>query len=444
MSITTCLYLLYGSNYGNSSRFSSLRTGYQSKGEHFDFLRNEFAIKFNLFIIEPSILIKLISPEDLVSLVQHKLLPTSATNYNSSVLSLGHVHSRQSPDLCRLLPDFQLDYWQCSSGLVKTPFYGNDFKQLSTLGGDVIGHYVLTNIELIIHIVVFHEKDNYLWVDELSGDLVKDYLVFGLGGRHLYDHFTIEQAQLTLDHGRSLEVSVPSEAWYFLSQLETSRYASCNYKMAAKWKGGRASEAFLKKGLQGVVAMKKLTKHMRINFWLDSGTLLGWYRECDVIPYTDDYDFATWARYVQFQEGPTFRSHIQDTLKSSGSDLKLFCTYGFPSEAYEMAFKQDGVKLDFFFAYETEHSHQIGGHVVQNGSYFYYVYPKFTLCSAILLGHKVLVPCDSELTLKTVYGDHWSEPVKSFHWATAPFNMGPLKKWPPGTVGSYWVNKDLH
>ncbi|KAI1303595.1 Fukutin [Halotydeus destructor] len=179
---------------------------------------------------------------------------------------------------------------------------------------------------------------------------------------------------------------------------------------------------------------------MRMNFWLDSGTLLGWYRQCDVIPYTNDYDFATWARYIDTKDGVAFSSRVLAELKDLNSGLELKRTYGHPGEAYEMALRLNGVQMDLFFAYETDKTNLIGGQVVQNNSYFYYVFPKWTLCSSIFLGLKVLVHCDSERTLRSAYGDHWAEPVKSFHWATEPFNMGPLQTWPPGVEGTHYVD----
>ncbi|KAI1303625.1 Fukutin [Halotydeus destructor] len=445
---STVGYLLVDSNYRQFSPIVSspkyrYQPGIRLSEQHFDFLKNNFTAKFNIFIIEPSVLVKIISSADRAALIRHNLLPISATRENANVLSLGYQPEDKNIDLCSSLSDYQLRHWQCLSDSNKTPFYGNDFKHLPTHSDDVIDHYVLVNGDQIIHIAVFHAKDDYLWIDKLSDDIIEENLVFGTNQRHLYDRFSTDSVSIDFDHFPSLVVNIPSEAWYFMSQISTSTYASCNHKMAAARNVGREPTALSEQGLKGVVSLKHLTKELRINFWLAAGTLLGWYRECDVIPYTNDFDFATWSGYVEPQDGAAFRSRIERTLETCGDGMELLCTYGFPETAYEMAFMQNGVKSDLFFAYETENNYQYGGHLVDEGSYFYYMYDKWTLCSAILLGQKVLVPCDPEPVIRAEYGENWTEPVTSWHWAYSAHNIGPFIPWPEGTEGSYWLTSSL-
>jgi hypothetical protein len=44
-----------------------------------------------------------------------------------------------------------------------------------------------------------------------------------------------------------------------------------------------------------ILALKNLMNPLLIPFFIRSGTLLGWYRQCGVIPYTSDLDSATYA-----------------------------------------------------------------------------------------------------------------------------------------------------
>ena len=39
-----------------------------------------------------------------------------------------------------------------------------------------------------------------------------------------------------------------------------------------------------------IESLEKFEKH----YWLAGGTLLGWYRDCGVIPHTKDVDIAIW------------------------------------------------------------------------------------------------------------------------------------------------------
>lgn len=258
--------------------------------------------------------------------------------------------------------------------------------------------------------------------------------MFGSKGLELYDNFDLDLQ--TSQEG--LKFYAPSDLGYFLSQIETSQFTGCNFNTARNWKAGLPSEEFLKVARDGLHAMKRLTKSLKINFWLASGTLLGWYRQCDVIPYTTDFDFATWAYYAK--DEPNYRQEVQAALARDRDPLYLYCTYGFPKTAYEMTFETKGTHFDLFFTYEEGNKHTYGGHMVWKSSYFSYIYPKMTLCSGIFLGEKVLVPCNSEAVVAAEYGPKWTEPVSKWSFYESPFNVGPVKEWPRGTTGYYWSN----
>jgi hypothetical protein len=118
-----------------------------------------------------------------------------------------------------------------------------------------------------------------------------------------------------------------------------------------------------------------------IPFFISSGTLLGWYRQCGVIPYTSDLDTATWALYA-FEK-------LTQLFIHNKVGLSLTYIYGLVENGY-----QKSLRIDLFDIYKEGNSLTYTGHIPSQRAYFRYIYPCFNLCSAQLLGLKVLVPCN--------------------------------------------------
>lgn len=305
----------------------------------------------------------------------------------------------------------------------------------------VTSHYLINLEENYLHIAVFNQKDNYFYVNELPQEANKRNYIkhFGGQGIEIYDHFDTERIREIDMQSASNTASVPIELWYFLSQIDTSRYVGCDFNAAQKWKKGVASEDFVYTAVSGIHAMKRLTKALRINFWISSGTLLGWYRQCGLIPYTTDFDFATHAHYAL---EPGFTDKIFNVLARDPDPLSLFCIYGFPDNCYEITFEKMGTHFDLFFTYDKGNTYTYCGHVVSEATHFDYIYPKTKICSTVLLGEKVLVVCDPLGWVSAEYGPKWQKPVKMWSYDKSAYNMGPQIPWPEGTNGYYWQSEE--
>ncbi|XP_055947278.1 ribitol-5-phosphate transferase FKTN-like [Argiope bruennichi] len=168
--------------------------------------------------------------------------------------------------------------------------------------------------------------------------------------------------------------------------------------------------------------MKAILQPYFYDFWLTSGTLLGWYRECGIIPYTSDVDFGMRASDVKSLES------ILQLFRKSRS-LKLVMRYGLVEEALELTLDYKGLKMDIFFFYKEGNQSYVACHYRDSNSYAKVLYPPFSLCSAALLGEKVLVPCETETILKTEYGPNWTQPISKWDWKNSFFNKGPEIHW---------------
>uniref|UniRef100_A0A1I7VCP7 LPS biosynthesis protein n=1 Tax=Loa loa TaxID=7209 RepID=A0A1I7VCP7_LOALO len=119
---------------------------------------------------------------------------------------------------------------------------------------------------------------------------------------------------------------------------------------------------------------------------LYAGTLLGWYRECGIIPYTHDIDFMFFIEeyYNKFPE---------DVMNSSF--IKLSLRFNRPEDLLEYkVYIEDSIPMDIFFLYHDQNSSWTGGL--------------------------------SFMTMyrQSEYGKRWSEPLHSskYVWNETPLN----------------------
>ncbi|XP_074053687.1 ribitol-5-phosphate transferase FKTN isoform X8 [Macrotis lagotis] len=162
-------------------------------------------------------------------------------------------------------------------------------------------------------------------------------------------------------------------------------------------------------------------KDLGVRFWLSSGTCLGWYRQCSIIPYSKDVDLGI---FIQ-----DYTSDIITAFQNVGLSLKH--KFGKVEDSFELSFQgKDDVKLDIFFFYEETDHMWNGGTQAKSGKKFKYLFPKFTLCWAEFVEIKVRVPCETINYVEANYGKTWMIPVKTWDWKSSPPNVQPNGIWP--------------
>lgn len=334
----------------------------------------------------------------------------------------------------------------CSKQLVTKPFISDQFSKFQNLyfrlnlipKNITYGHFLIKFplINCSIAITVFHRYDNFFWVEKLhlKNGNNKNNSTFGATSRQIFDLFELEKVKL--NKILNLDVLVPINRWQFLSEISTANHISCNSKIAQKLPP--ATETLRYAALDAIRSIKSLTKLMRLPIWIMSGTLLGWYRQCDIIGHTTDLDFASWG----FLAHNDTKRIVIKTIEQIKSTLWFYLTFGYPDNGYEMAFLTPSqMKLDLFFAYKSGQDSWITtGYLPVSKLYFRYKYPKFTLCSTSLLGEKVLVPCHPLSVIKAEYGLNWKVPDKEWHFYNSAKNVGKLRRWPKNDNQFYWEN----
>ena len=302
-------------------------------------------------------------------------------------------------------------------------------------------------LPLFLHIVVLHRVAEFLWVggvpaetrQKLQQQLISTenssfslpYVHFGAEYEQIYDPFSAVPSSAD---GHFL-VSVPDDITHLLSQLPTARYQYCPLKRGEAWfaeTGLPPNEHYERVSVLAYRDLKALARHLRMEVWITAGTLLGWYRQCTVTPFTTDTDFASWAKYAQatsFNASTTFLEALQELEESgSGNKLALLRRLGEPSATLEYTFLFAGREsVDLFFAYSNGSHLMTPLHALSQGMYTYNVYPPFRLCSVAMLGVKLLAPCDPEAVITTEYGSTWRKPIAAYHYLDGPLNTDPLR-----------------
>ena len=313
---------------------------------------------------------------------------------------------------------------------------------------------------LYIHLVVIYRIEHYFWIGPFDNDQtisknihhLHHSLIFNKKNRHSFKRKyeqIFDQFQLIIlnddpdyfDNDHRIKFSIPNDIEHLLSQLSTSRYIHCPPGRTIKWFRENNIQIDTEKVLStkyGIIAMKSLMYQLKMQFWIVCGTLLGWYRQCHVTPYTGDTDFATWGRYAQ-KWPQTLPYQLFNECHQHG--MYVWSRFGHPKNSLEFSFHTmklwNREKLDLFFVYPNNINDN--NNIIINSNpviyyqlplhsppyYGYLLYPQYELCSIVLLGYKLLAPCEPEQVISAEYGtnDEWRKPAKEWKFYHSEKNL---------------------
>ncbi|XP_046544821.1 LOW QUALITY PROTEIN: fukutin-like [Haliotis rubra] len=363
-----------------------------------------------IFVIEPEVLRSLLTVSE-----------------SESQLLCVHLCSAGDGSLLRELRDHDLDLIEVTSPDPRLL----SLERLTV--PSIPTHYLIHpsgRIRPLIHLVVFYKRaDNFLWHSHLNLSnktnallLDSQRLTFGksAGG---YDRFPV--------HGNRVDgiwLHFPHTIKEFLAQIPHAKFIECDYYRAhtflSKYPQDSSEDAkqFLRKGRQLLSRGKEILDDLGVEFWLSSGTCLGWYRQCGIITYSKDIDFGVWIK--------NYQEDIVTAFEGRGFSLKH--VFGKESDSYELSFKAGDIKIDLFFFYEEAKYMWNGGTDVLTGQKYKYFFPKFDVCWTEFLGLRVRVPCPTLPYVTANYGQNWNSPVKQWDWMKSPANVKDNGVWPKG------------
>ncbi|XP_060055044.1 ribitol-5-phosphate transferase FKTN isoform X1 [Erinaceus europaeus] len=273
----------------------------------------------------------------------------------------------------------------------------------SLSGTEIPLHYLCRLSTHAIHLVVFHERSgNYIWHGHLrlKRHIDRKFVPFRKlpFGRYPGAFDRPELQPVTVD---GLDILMPKDPTHFLQEIPHSRFIECQYKEARaffqQYLDDNTMEAmtFRKSAKELLQLAAKTLTELGIRFWLSSGTCLGWYRQCSIIPYSKDVDLGI---FIQ-----DYKPDIISAFQDAGLPLKH--KFGKVEDSLELSFQgKDDVKLDIFFFYEETDHMWNGGTQARTGKKFKYLFPKFTLCWTEFVDIKVRVPCETVKYIEANYG----------------------------------------
>ncbi|XP_023223605.1 fukutin-like isoform X1 [Centruroides sculpturatus] len=377
-----------------------------------------------VFLIEPRLLLYFLNEDDLkilekrevrtkhfyerFNITSYGIFENSSNSINDNVVSLfEHLGYRYYKEKSL---DFREIHWD-----------ENRSQSLS-----ITSHHFFIKNYRIIHLVVFFNRNTYFWnpklenvPEEVQNILLPSELSYGTHAS-AFERFEVIPSNSTIEQ----TIYVPSDLTYFLFEIPSSNFHECNFVNVKTFFSNNEYEndaKFDDKVRRAIETLKVILKPFYISFWIGSGTLLGWYRQCGVIPYTSDVDFAIWIR--------DFDTDLDKYMKKQ-KFMKLKYVFGVPEESYQYAFYLSKLRIDLFFTYKGPYNYWYGGHMPSSKKYFHYIYPKFVLCSAELLKQKILIPCTTEEIIIAEYGYSWMKPIKRWNYDESAYNIGPKLHWP--------------
>ncbi|PNF36025.1 Fukutin [Cryptotermes secundus] len=286
---------------------------------------------------------------------------------------------------------------------------------------------------IVIHLVLFHEREgNYWWHGGLLSDprAISELSTFGLSVHTVqmmktegaFDKFETD----LVDMG-GIPILIPKNIPRFLHDTESSRFIECSHVLADSFHRSHGKDTtpealrFVHRAWKLLSKAKTLLDKLGIRFWISSGTCLGYFRQCDIIPYSKDVDIGIFISDYSEKILPEFLAH--------GFTLKHW--FGKVNDSLELSFSSGDLKLDIFFFYEDGRFLWNGGTQAKSGKKFKYVFPRFTLCWTEFLELKVRVPCETQAYIEANYGSDWFTPMTRWDWKSSPPNVRENGEWPP-------------
>ncbi|KAL8601923.1 hypothetical protein ACOMHN_020658 [Nucella lapillus] len=169
------------------------------------------------------------------------------------------------------------------------------------------------------------------------------------------DGVIIEKFPTREDTIEGINVLLPANISAFLSSLQEGLIVECDHALAKftvnhNERSKTQKSEYRDRVLKVIANAAKALDRLGLPFWLSSGTALGWYRQCDVIPYSSDLDFE-----MRIQD---YTPNITTALIQAG--FRQLRQYGKISDSFQLRFGLENIGTDVFFRYEEKDHYWYG------------------------------------------------------------------------------------
>ncbi len=171
--------------------------------------------------------------------------------------------------------------------------------------GDFLKEKVLTNIfidceNFKFQVSIVYNRAKFLWIG--SSDEYKDESIYFGDTPRALTNFELA----TIVDQNEILFKIPSDIKKILFDYGHSKFLECNSELAEMnlqkigdtYKQNEKMNKMIENTTEHVIeTLENFEKH----YWLAGGTLLGWYRDCGIIPHTKDFDIAIWSHEYDSQ-----------------------------------------------------------------------------------------------------------------------------------------------
>ncbi|KAI1704055.1 fukutin [Ditylenchus destructor] len=227
---------------------------------------------------------------------------------------------------------------------------------------------------------------------------------------------------------RRINVLVPRDIPDFIRQHRHGRFLKCGSVNVTGRLPQFSNRIIPLSFVEYLAEFRDLMWSYNTTAFIFSGTLLGWRRECSIIPHTEDIDFG--ALFEEFSE-----EFYENFKRSSFRDFRPKYILGNPRNSLEIKMTVANHPMDLFYVYpnSSKNSSEIYGMRWWWREPLRYTYPRIKdLCAGDLLGKLMYVPCNVDQVLEADYGRDWAvdKPTKTnaYSWDRTP-NMEVLPRY---------------
>lgn len=256
--------------------------------------------------------------------------------------------------------------------------------------------------------MVFKSRSQNVFVHvfERTGDFYKICDV-GFDGNHSFgdmvrslDRFGLDE-MLLQNHSTDCTLLQPIDQASYAFNYNSSRFLDCN-RTSMNWlfkhyPNERQNDVVVDTKIKpGLVHLKRKGNELRKRFFMAGGTLLGWYRQCGIIEKSKDVDFA--------MLGDEYDDTVIDAFLGN-KDLMLLIRYGVDPGPKELRLHNGKYTFDLFvLVYNASVDRLFGLYQASTRNYRREILKVEQICSAELLGVRLLVPCNPLKMIEHEYG----------------------------------------
>lgn len=180
------------------------------------------------------------------------------------------------------------------------------------------------------------------------------------------------------------------------------------------------------KALKNLIDATEVLEKCGLTYFLVDGTLLGAVREGSFIGHDTDIDVGVFMNEWTIDK----MAEVLKEMMTKG--FILYHSFGEFGRHFEVAWRRDGIKVDFFFYYQVGDKMRFnaflnGGRTLPD-DILTYEYPSSYFIKEKLIfiwidGEVFICPDDPHEICRLKYGDDYMTPKTKWDWATSPKNL---------------------